>query len=436
MCILFDFIINCKYTFVEKRWIAMILEFSITNFLSFKDKVTFSMFANSTSGLEDNYIISNKNRILKTAAIYGANASGKTNLFAVLNNVGYMLRNSNNLDINDKLRIDSFKFDKETINKPSQFEISFIVDEVRYEYGFIADENAIHEEYLYYSPNGRIKKIFERANTNQYSFPKNDEGILNDIAQKNSPNKFFIATATTWNYEKTRIPYNFLSYDLNAFNNLIALRDVAIREYFKNDKDLKEFALDFLKKADFNIEDFKVVEIELPDEILYRMTDANQNGVNIRKKQKLFTAFFKHKGSDVEISYDNESKGTQIVFCFIPFIMDAINKGMVLVVDELDRSLHPYLVEMIVQMFNDPNINKNNAQLIFNTHFTNLLNLNSLRRDQIWFIEKVGNSGISDLYVLSDFSVRKEENIEKGYMLGRFGAVPSIKTYLNLWQEE
>ena len=414
----------------------MILELSIANFLSFKDKITFSMLANATNGLDDNYVISNDRRVLKTTAIYGANASGKTNLFKILTIVISMLRSSNNANINAKLPIVPFKFDKHTIDKPSEFEIKFIVDEVRYVYGFIADTNKIYEEYLYYYPNGRETKIFDRTNTDDYSFPQKDEKILNDIASKNAPNKFFIATATNWNYEKTKIPYKFLSLDINTFNNLGGLRDLALSEYLKNNRELKDFALDFLKKADFNIEDYKVLETDVPDDVLAAIPDFIKAGMSMKEKPKVFTALFKHKGSDVELSYEEESMGTQIIFCFIPFIMDALNNKRVMVVDELDRSLHPYLVEMIVQMFNDPDINKNGAQLIFNTHDTNLLKLNILRRDQIWFTEKDDSNGISDLYSLSDFSVRKTENVEKGYMLGRYGAVPFIKNDFNLWEEE
>ena len=127
--------------------------------------------------------------------------------------------------------------------------------------------------------------------------------------------------------------------------------------------------------------------------------------------------------------------GTQIIFCFIPFIKDALNNKRVVVVDELDKSLHPYLVEMIVQMFNDPDINKNGAQLIFNTHDTNLLKLNILRRDQIWFAEKDPKKGATDLYPLDDFSVRKNENIQKGYLSGRYGAIPFVAMGNRLWED-
>ena len=228
------------------------------------------------------------------------------------------------------------------------------------------------------------------------------------------------------------MPYKFLSSNINIFNNLSSLRDLALREYLKNDKELKKFTLDFLKKTDFNIEDYKVIETDIPEDVL----TAIPNFIKIREKSKVFTALFKHKNSDVFLSYEEESMGTQVIFCFIPFIMEALNNKRVVVVDELDKSLHPYLVEMIVQMFNNPDINKNDAQLIFNTHDTNLLKQNDLRRDQIWFTEKDDKTGISDVYPLSDFSVRKTENVERGYMLGRYGAVPFIKNDFNLREEK
>lgn len=413
----------------------MIIEFSVANFLSFKDKVTFSMLANSSDGLNDNYIEVNNRKVLKTSAIYGANASGKTNLFKILTIVISMLRNSNYINVNSKLPIVPFNFDKDMAKKPSEFEIRFIASGVRYVYGFIADTTNVYEEYLYYYPNGRETKIFDRTKINEYSFPQGDERKLNDIATKNTPNKFFIATATNWNYEKTEIPYRFLTEDIGTFNNLAALRDMSLREYLKDSKELKDFALEFLKKADFNIKDYKVLETDVPEDVLAAIPDFIKIGMNIPQKPKTFNAVFKHTGNDLELSYEEESMGTQIVFCFIPFIMDALNNKKVVIVDELDKSLHPYLVEMIVGMFNDPDINKSGAQLIFNTHDTNLLKLNILRRDQIWFTEKDDSNGISDLYPLSDFSVRKTENVEKGYMLGRYGAVPFIKNDFYLWEE-
>ena len=403
----------------------MILEFSVKNFLSFKEKVTFSMIANSNKELNDNYVEIGGNKVLKSAAIYGANASGKSNLFKILTLVVLMLRSSNSVDINAKLPLIPFKLDKGSVNKPSEFEIKFILDETRYVYGFIADKDKIYDEYLYYYPNGRETKIFDRTNINEYSYTQKDEKILREIETKNAQNKFFLATATNWNFDKTKAAYNFLTNGIGTCNNLEILKNMAYKMYETNPDYLKDFAIDFLQKADFNIEDYQISQIDVPGEFLTAIPEF------ITK-----TLPDKHKNSDNYLSIDEESLGTQMIFAFIPFLADSLKNKKVLIIDELDKSLHPFLVQYILEIFNDAEINKNGSQLIFNTHDTNLLDLNILRRDQIWFTEKNSETGESDLYSLSDFSVRKQENVEKGYMLGRYGAVPFIKNDFNLWEEE
>ena len=203
----------------------MILEFSIANFLSFKDKVTFSMIANAGNELNENYLIVDNKKILKTVAIYGANASGKSNLFKVLAMVVSMLRYSNNADINAKLPLIPFKFDTKSKDKPSEFEIKFITNNIRYVYGFKADVNKIYEEYLYYYPNGRETKIFDRISVNEYSYSQKDEKYLRDIENKNAHNKFFLATATTWNYDKTKPAYDFLTSGIEICFNIEELKE-------------------------------------------------------------------------------------------------------------------------------------------------------------------------------------------------------------------
>ena len=412
----------------------MILEFSVKNFLSFKEKVTFSMIANSNKELNDNYVEIGGNKVLKSAAIYGANASGKSNLFKILTLVVLMLRSSNSVDINAKLPLIPFKLDKGSVNKPSEFEIKFILDETRYVYGFIADKDKIYDEYLYYYPNGRETKIFDRTNINEYSYTQKDEKILREIEAKNAQNKFFLATATNRNFDKTKAAYNFLTNGIGTCNNLEILKNMAYKMYETNPDYLKDFAIDFLQKADFNIEDYQISQIDVPGEFLTAIPEFITK--TLPDKPKAYQVLFKHKNSDNYLSIDEESLGTQMIFAFIPFLADSLKNKKVLIIDELDKSLHPFLVQYIVEIFNDAEINKNGSQLIFNTHDTNLLDLNILRRDQIWFTEKNSETGESDLYSLSDFSVRKQENVEKGYMLGRYGAVPFIKNDFNLWEEE
>jgi len=412
----------------------MILEFSVENYLSFKDKVTFSMIPDGTKKLAENYVTLDNEKILKTAAVYGPNASGKTNLFSMLSQITTMLRQSNYVDINAPLPLVPFKFDNKIKNNPSSFEIKFIKNGIKYIYGFSADKKNIYEEYLYYYPNNKVAKIFDRTDIDTYSFPQKSQTTLKEIQKKTPHNKFFLATATNWNYQETKPAYDFLTVDMGVCFSLTELRFGAFKAY-KNDKNerLKKFAINFLNKADFNISDYQVNEVEIPKEILVSVNLPE----SAKENPKAFQVSISHKVGNKEYSLDieEESIGTQILFFLIPFISDAINNQKVLIIDELDRSLHPLLVKYIVELFNNQS-SATPSQLIFNTHDTNLLNLEILRRDQIWFTEKEPNSSSSDLYSLNDFSVRNKENVEKGYMLGKYGAIPFIEQNINIWLDD
>lgn len=405
----------------------MLIEFSITNFLSFKEKNTFSMIASSDNTLKDNYTNIGNEKLLKMTAIYGANASGKSNLFKALALISNMIKQSNFINPNIMLPIMTFKLDKETINKPSEFEIKFLINSIRYIYGFVADTKNIYKEYLIYYPNGRPVKIFNRDNINEYSFNASDEKLLNDIKDKNTANKFFITTATNWNFEKTKPAFEFLTEKIGVVMSYEQLNNYSYNMYYNdNDKSLEKFALKFLEKADFNIKGYKVIQENMTDELINTLPDIMRSF--IPTNTPVFKVNTTHIVNDDKYNFDisEESLGTQVIFSFIPVIKDVIDNGKVLLIDEFDKSLHPYIVKYIVELFNDSDLNKNNGQLIFNTHDTNLLDLELLRRDQIWFTEKNPETGESVLYALDDFSIRKSENVEKGYLLGRYGAVPFL----------
>lgn len=405
----------------------MLIEFSIENFLSFKDKTTFSMIASSDKELQNNFIKINNERILKTTAIYGANASGKTNLFKILSQISSMIRNSNIHAPNTKLPIIPFKLDDESIKKPSSFEVKFLIKDIKYVYGFKADKVNIYEEYLIYYPNNRPVKIFTRTNVNEYIFNVNDNKILNDIKKKNTNNKFFLSTATTWNYDKTEPVYEFLVTKMGVVLSVEQLNNYSYNMYFNDtDKSLERFALKFLKKADFNIEGYQIKEEKISNQDLNRLHSMVKTF--IPENAVIFITSTKHIVNDKEyfLDIEEESLGTKAIFSFIPVIKDVLDNGKIILIDEFDKSLHPFIVKYLVEIFNDKEINKNNSQLIFNTHDTNLLDLNLFRRDQIWFTEKNQETGESNLYPLDDFKVRKDENIEKGYLLGRYGGIPFL----------
>ena len=413
----------------------MILEFSIANFLSFKDKVTFSMLANATNGLDDNYIISNDRRILKTNAIYGANASGKTNLFKILTIVISMLRSSNIVNINAKLPIVPFKFDKNTINKPSEFEIKFIVDDVRYVYGFIADTNQIHEEYLYGYYTNQPTKIFERLK-DDIEYTDEEKQYIKPLLGKTPSNKLFLTTANTFNYSKVTPAFDWLSYSIDSYgfnqDDNSALESLYLDE-LSGDNSAKLFTLKLLKQADLNIKDFIINRTIIP-----QGTSGNINldpnsfvRINPTTDSYIYSISFYHpadNGDNVSLPFGAESLGTQQLFRISVVLNKVMKNGSVMIVDELDESLHPFLVKMLVDLFRNPEVNTCGAQLIFTSHDTNQLNLDYFRRDQIYFTSKDYNKGESELYALSDYSVRKDENIRKAYLLGRYGAIPNIET--------
>lgn len=419
----------------------MLLQFSVENYMSIKEKVVFSMLASSDKELSENLIESKSEKCLKSAVIYGANASGKTNLLKAINSVIFMISNSNNMQPGMNLPIIPFKFDTEYSKKPSSFEFIMIINDIKYVYGFVADSNKIYEEYLYYYPNGRETEIFERTEVNKFHYTVT-ERKLKDIENKNMENKFFLATATTWNYEKTKPVFDFITNGINVLFDYEALKGISFEQYYNDKSDeLKEFSLNILNEAEININSFTVSNVEMTEEQLSMLPPELRTF--FPKGAKGFNVTTTHNIVDdsgreisMKLDFEEESLGTKNIFILNPILLHVLKEGKMLIVDELDKSLHPFLVKYIVKLFNSAEYNKNGAQLIFNTHDTNLLSLNLFRRDQIWFTEKDYKKGATDLYPLDDFPVRKTENIQKGYLNGRYGAIPFIAMGENLWPEE
>jgi hypothetical protein len=416
--------------------------------MSFKEKTTFSIEAGIGSENEENIItLKNSNeRVLKTTAIYGANASGKTNLIKAFTAAIMMIRKSNNRQVGEKLiEMEPFAFDEKAKIEPCEFEFIFYANSNKYVYGFIADKDKIYEEYLYQYFSAKPTRIFERINCSEYKFLQNDEGKLNAIKDQNIDNKLFLATATTWNYDKTREPYLWFANKIDTYTGGMNFNDFAIESYSKDkNEELKKFTLKLLNEADIVIKDFsiEIEERDVDNNLLMLFKNLNMPTPEISQKQKDVKIRMVHEVKDendnikfYDLNIINESSGTQILFSFAPILKDVFENGKILVIDEIERSLHPSLVEMIIKFFHNSEINKGNAQLIFNTHDTNLLSLDIFRRDQIWFAEKDSKKGATELYPLDDFSVRKNENIQKGYLNGRYGAIPFVAMGNSLWED-
>ncbi len=410
----------------------MLIQFSVSNYRSIKDEVILSAVAGAGNEHEESLIEFKNERVLPAVAIYGANAAGKSNLFKAITAALIIIRTSNNRQINEPIPlIAPFGFDEESLKEPSQFSFIFTSNGIKYEYGFSADVNRIYEEYLYEYKTAKASKVLERTETNQYSFTNALEKELMPFVGKNTDNKLFLSTATAWNCEKTRAAYMWLAESIDTFGG--NLFEGAVMSELDNDTDgnIKRFVNEMLKAADINISGYQFSSKEIAMDDLPPGIKLPPDA-KVLKTAKQFEMHTKHlvesngKEKEYLLPFGEESDGTKRLFSYSPIIMKAIEFGKTVIIDEIDNSLHPMLAAMLIEIFQDKEINKNGAQLIFNTHDVYLLDLDRFRRDQIYFVEKDNSTGITDLYSLDEFSPRKTENIRKGYLQGRYGAIPMV----------
>lgn len=400
----------------------MLLQFNVRNAWSFKAEAILDLVANKDKSHEEKLIPCRKDRLLPVAAIYGANAAGKSNLFKALTSAIMFVRESVNMQINSPIKITPFVMDKEEIGKPTRFDFIFTYDGIKYEYGFLADREKVYEEYLYEYRSAKPSLIFERENVNEYHYTAALKKTMRSYEEKNTDNKLFLSTATAWNCQETKNAYKWFSEMIDTYDSK-TIEDNLIRSLDSDkNEEIKSFAKNLLKTADFNISDYQLTVEEDESEDVF-------GNVRHWELKMLHTISYNGEMTQVGLPYQMESNGTKLFFSYSPAIYQALKKGKTITIDEIDNDLHPLLVQHLISIFNDPETNPNGAQLIFNTHDVELLDLDVLRRDQIYFVEKNNETGESELYSLSDFSPRKTENIQKGYMLGRFGAIPNIRGF-------
>lgn len=290
------------------------------------------------------------------------------------------------------------------------------MDQIQYVYGFSADDRKIIDEYLYYYPNGRKAVIFERENTDNYRFTSDVE-LQESLKERNTHNKLYLSTAANWNYKKVLPAFDW-------FASCRVLGTKAESAYGANGSDLlddeyREKIAQLLRVADFGIQSLKIKDRAASPMSVFTGVLDNIEAVHRVKNEKGEYATY-------ALNMAEESTGTNTYFRLVGEVEKTLRTGCLLVADEMDAFLHPLLTQHIVSLFNSDESNPHGAQLIFSSHNTNFLDLERMRRDQIWFTEKDENTGATDLYSLADFSVRKDAKVEKGYLLGRYGAIPFI----------
>lgn len=420
----------------------MILEFSVSNFRSFKELQTLSMVAQPikekfTWLKENTFSLSNEMSLLKTKAIFGANASGKSNLIKALATFSKIVINSVKDDeILDKM-IEPFILSKDTIEKPSFFQLIFIVDKVRYRYGFEADNTVIKSEWLFGKPGKKEVPFFiregDKITNNDKKFPEGGKFkfLLNEDNQIVRSNALFLTAAASLNGKVSKKIVNAISQIIiiSGINDNF-MRSVAYKQIEEEKRRNK--VIQFLNESGIDIEDFAIEEIgedsfsaSMPKEI----QEIFSKGDKIKILTSIRTQFGNKKKPEGKIAWSfegHESDGTQKMVLLSPFILDALEKGRVLVLDEFEARLHTSLSKSIVQLFNSGYGNTHKSQFIFSTHDTNLLSSKLMRRDQICFAQK-DKFGESKLFSLADIKgVRNDESYEKNYLLGKYDALPKI----------
>ncbi|KFF06528.1 hypothetical protein B0A68_21425 [Flavobacterium reichenbachii] len=390
----------------------MFLNFRVSNFRSINETAELSMIPSDLKNPANIFMKINHNATknkdyyaLTSAAIYGPNASGKSNIIKALREfVDYIKSSTDNKPNDPILLFNPFKLNNANIKIPSLFSIDMVIDNILYTYSIEVVRDEIIKESLYFFPKGISVKIFERKKQ-QFNKGNGYEGIFEVIKQRTNENQLFLGKAASENVEIIKRFYQkilsiniyttelFHSHSFNKlFSNLV----------FKFNEKGTSLIKSLIKKLDTQVVDF-----EERDDVIK-------------------TFHLDNKMQKIEFDFEEESSGTQRLVSFIPLVLLALRTGSVIVVDEFERSLHPDIAQYILGFFNDLEVNKFGAQFIFATHDVTLLSLeNNLRRDQINLVEK-NEKGETELYSVSDIKGIREGNFEKWYLEGRLGGLPNI----------
>lgn len=430
----------------------MLIEFSVANFLSFKDRKSLNLQATSIKDVPDNPPIkADRYKLLNGAVIYGANSSGKSNFVKAMSTMRRLVLKSFEKSSTQELDITPFLLYSGYETKPSLFEVLFLVNGIRYRYGFEVDNISVRGEWLFEAKKSTEKPLFIRENDGLQVFPSFKEG--KDLEEKTRDNALFLAVVDQFNgaIAKTIMQW---------FNNFIAISGLSHEGYkavtfkmLENDNS-KPILQSFYNQLDLGFEDIKIekkafdpneLPKDMPEAIIKQLvTDLEgKTLINVKTLHKKFNNEQEVEKLEEFDLRSQESSGTNKIFNISGPVFDVLSDGGVLIIDELDASLHPLLTLAVTKLFNSKDYNPKNAQLIFSTHDTNLLCYGNYRRDQVYFVEK-DKYGASDLYSLVEYNengkkIRKDRSFEKDYIQGRYGAIPyigNIKTLLGKWQEK
>lgn len=419
----------------------MLIEFNVTNYRSIRDTQTLAMTSSKYyKGLEETNCfdsnVSGLPNLLRTAVVYGPNAGGKSNLIKAMQFMQGFVLTSHSHQEGQRINVAPFALSTETRMAPSEVEVFFVQDHVRYQYGFAATPIRITREWLLAYPEGKAQRWFERTYNHKedkenWYFGSKFTGRKQLWQEATRKNALFLSTAIQLNNEQLKPVFSWFQHTLAIIPPNAPINIKFTLDQCESDEGKKRI-MEFLQSADLTIAGIDVKKIKvpfsptmLPAEIAQEVKEKITRDMQDKEMPLIFFQHRDDRGELVPISLSDESDGTQKLFAFSGPWLDVFAKGRILFVDEMDTSLHPLLVRFLIMNFHNTTVNKSNAQLIFATHDTSVLDADLFRRDQIWFVEK-SKSNATTLFPLSDFSPRKGEALEKSYLKGRYGALPFI----------
>ena len=416
----------------------MLIEFSVTNFRSIKNKVTFSMLASkSDKKLEDNLLKKKnlKDDFVRGAVIYGPNASGKSNLINSLGLLKRIIIRSYKNQKGDRLIYEPFKLNPKSIKEPTKFEVHFTKNKRRYSYSLEYNSKRIVKEELYIYPKNKGNYIFKRNNTSKFEFQKGDKKELDFISKRTLENVSFLSKIINENCKVGLDAFNWFKDDLQIIG---AVDHPGLEEFTSkmlSKKLEKSKIMSALHAADLGIDEIKISKKTLKLGDLPKDFPDEIKSIIFRSKKEVETKEITTKHKGISFNFENEeSEGTKKMYRLIGPIIDVLQRGRVLMIDELDTKLHHLLCKFIINLFHDKAQNKKEAQLIFATHNLQLLDQSIFRRDQIWFTEKQ-EGGETGLYSILEYKPRNDFKLIKGYLAGKFGALPFIQNSESLKNE-
>lgn len=399
----------------------MLLRIELENFFSIKEKISLDFRAGNANSsvardLAYNVMDWKGQKVLKSIGLFGPNASGKSNIVKAINFCCRMIFESHNHNENTIFDFQPFKFDGWD-KKPSRFLVNFVCEDIEYEYSFVLNSKQILEESLYYYPNNRRAKIFTRKG-DEYSFSSGVIPRPNDVVINTSKKNLFVSRASSMNRE---IPQKIFRYFFETFLlGIVPLDDKNIKELFVQNKDL---VLNALQVCDTDITDIEITTEKMPVPIQVH-NDQMIELVFQERDVVRFRTYHKHSPVTGFSMETEESNGTRQLFVLLLRLLDVVKNRKSLMLDEFDRSLHTRLADFILDLIHA----SSRSQFLFTSHNTNLIDTKRLRKDQIVFVNKK-DDGSTDVYSLYDFKdFRDTMDAEKGYLQGRFDAVPFVSS--------